>query len=141
MRPPQERRGEAEGAGLSPSPAHSASRAPPSHILGRPGPGEPSGFLVVPGRAEGVAEGEAEAAGLSAASAPREQRGEAEGAGLCCLRAERSSITRRAGRATPSARPGATRKPEGSPGPGLPRMCEGGPWSLDVLLTHSRGAD
>ncbi len=23
-----------------------------SHILGRPGPGEPSGFLVVPGRAE-----------------------------------------------------------------------------------------
>ena len=26
-----------------------------SHILGRPGPGEPSGFLVVPGRAEGVA--------------------------------------------------------------------------------------
>jgi len=25
-----------------------------SHILGRPGPGEPSGFLVVPGRAEGV---------------------------------------------------------------------------------------
>ena len=26
-----------------------------SHILGRPGPGEPSGFLVAPGRAEGVA--------------------------------------------------------------------------------------
>ena len=25
-----------------------------SHILGRPGPGEPSGFLVVPGGAEGV---------------------------------------------------------------------------------------
>ena len=36
-----------------------------SHILGRPGPGEPSGFLVVPGRAEGVAEREAEGAGLS----------------------------------------------------------------------------
>ena len=31
------------------------NRGPPSHILGRPGPGEPSGFLVVPGRAEGVA--------------------------------------------------------------------------------------
>ena len=39
------------------------NRVPPSHILGRPGPGEPSGFLVVPGRAEGVAEGEAEGAG------------------------------------------------------------------------------
>ena len=26
-----------------------------SHILGRPGPGEPPGFLVVPGRADGVA--------------------------------------------------------------------------------------
>ena len=25
-----------------------------SHIHGRPGPGEPSGFLVVPGRAERV---------------------------------------------------------------------------------------
>ena len=36
-----------------------------SHILGRPGPGEPSGFPVVPGRAEGVAEGEAKGAGLS----------------------------------------------------------------------------
>ena len=29
-------------------------------------------------------------------------------------------------RAAPSARPGTTRQPEGSPGPGLPRMCEGG---------------
>ena len=27
-------------------------------------------------------------------------------------------------RRTPSARPGTTRQPEGSPGPGLPRMCE-----------------
>ena len=41
------------------------TRGTASHILGRPGPGEPSGFLVVPGRAEGVAEGEAEGAGLS----------------------------------------------------------------------------
>ena len=37
--PPRERKGEAEGAGLSLSPAPSASRAQPSHILGRPGPG------------------------------------------------------------------------------------------------------
>ena len=37
--------------------ADNASAA--SHILGRPGPGEPSGFLVVPGRAEGVARGRA----------------------------------------------------------------------------------
>ena len=46
--------------GASAAPARTSSpsprpRAPPSHILGRPGPGEPSGFLVVPGRAEGVA--------------------------------------------------------------------------------------
>ena len=33
----------------------SNDHGPPSHILGRPGPGEPSGFLVAPGRAEGVA--------------------------------------------------------------------------------------
>ena len=46
--------------GASAAPARTSSpsprpRAPPSHILGRPGPGEPSGFLVVPDRAEGVA--------------------------------------------------------------------------------------
>ena len=38
--------------------------------------------------------------------------------------AHAAAAHRRAGRATPSARPGTTRKPEGSPGPGLPRMCK-----------------
>ena len=37
------------------------TRGTASRILGRPGPGEPSGFLVVPGRAEGVACGAAHA--------------------------------------------------------------------------------
>ena len=36
-----------------------------------------------------------------------------------------ASSNHAAGLATRSARPGTTRKPEGSPGPGLPRMREG----------------
>ena len=42
------------GAGECVGSARGSPRAA-SHILGRPGPGEPSGFLAVPGRAEGVA--------------------------------------------------------------------------------------
>ena len=61
--------GAKEVSAVSFSAEHSAnnrtSASASAHILGRPGPGEPSGFLVAPGRAEGGAEGEAEGAGLS----------------------------------------------------------------------------
>ena len=47
--------GGASAAPARPSSPSPRPHAPPAHILGRPGPGEPSGFLVVPGRSEGVA--------------------------------------------------------------------------------------
>jgi hypothetical protein len=42
----------AGGESTAPHKRRQRERRP--HILGRPGPGEPSGFLAVPGRAEGV---------------------------------------------------------------------------------------
>ena len=65
--------GKAAGGELQRPHNHAIARAA-SHMASRPGPGEPSGFLVVPGRAEGVAEGEAEGAGLSPSPAPSASR-------------------------------------------------------------------
>ena len=67
---------------MCPARAPRRGRGPPRTSSAGPARGEPLGFLVVPGRAEGVAKGEAEGGGHSAACAPREQRGEAEAAGL-----------------------------------------------------------
>ena len=75
-------------------------RGTASHILGRPGPGEPSGFPVAPGLAEGVAEGEAEGAGLSLSPAPS---------------ASRAQPSRHLRLRKPSSPPGPAQTPTSSP--------------------------